>query len=232
MRRGLERAMLGRGTPVRLAQTLAKAGVILAVIAVALGGAVALGSTLFEAPPRDAAEFAARIEAGARTRPPHKRSTRSSAALHPRAVSDLCADRNERLRDLETRGLRGRPRRPAPGLADDPRRLLRGLRGARLRPTTTGDGAPGPPTSPGHARPRRRRPRSAAARATARPSRRRLRGEQLLRRRATIEAVSPPRRARLRDAASRRLGVATGPLSGSTAGRCIAFGPTPQRRKP
>ena len=84
----------------RLAQTLAKAGVILAVIAVALGGAVALGSTLFDAPPRDAAEFAARIEAGStHAIPPNKRT--AAERRYILELSDLCADRNERLRDLE-----------------------------------------------------------------------------------------------------------------------------------
>jgi hypothetical protein len=85
---------------VRLAQTLAKAGVILAVIAVALGGAVALGSTLFDAPPRDAAEFAARIEAGStHAVAPHKRN--AAERRYILGLSDLCADRNEELRDLE-----------------------------------------------------------------------------------------------------------------------------------
>jgi len=92
--------MLARGTPVRLAQTLAKAGVILAVIAVALGGAVALGSSLFDAPPRDAAEFAARIEAGStHAVPPHKRT--AAERHYILELSDLCADLNERLGDVE-----------------------------------------------------------------------------------------------------------------------------------
>ncbi len=94
--------MQGWGTPVRLIQTLAKAGVILAVIAVALGGAVALGSTLFEAPPRDAAEFAARIEAGStHAQPPQKRT--GVERRYVLQLSELCARRNEQLRDLERR---------------------------------------------------------------------------------------------------------------------------------
>ena len=94
--------MQGRGKPVRLAQTLVKASLILAVIAATLGGAVALGSTLFEAPPRDAAEFAARVEAGSIHAP--AAAKRSAAERrYILAVSELCAGRNERLRDLEAR---------------------------------------------------------------------------------------------------------------------------------
>jgi hypothetical protein len=102
MRLTPERAMLGRGHPVRLLQTLVKAGLILAVIAATLGGAVALGSTLFEAPPRDAAEFAARIEAGSTHAQPARRRT-AAERRYVLALSDLCAERNERLRGLERR---------------------------------------------------------------------------------------------------------------------------------
>jgi hypothetical protein len=87
---------------VRLVQTLVKAGLILAVIAAALGGAVALGSTLFEAPPRDAAEFAARVEAGSTHAAPTQKRTAEERA-YVLALSDLCAERNERLRGLEHR---------------------------------------------------------------------------------------------------------------------------------
>jgi len=94
--------MLGRGNPVRLAQTLAKAATILVVIAVTLGGAVALGSTLFESPPRDAAEFAARIEAGStHARPAEKRT--AAERRYVLELSELCARRNEELRDLDLR---------------------------------------------------------------------------------------------------------------------------------
>ena len=47
----------------RLARSLIKALIVLAVAAGALGGAAALGSTLFEKPPRDAEAFAQRVEA-------------------------------------------------------------------------------------------------------------------------------------------------------------------------
>jgi hypothetical protein len=97
-----ERAMLGRGHPVRLVQTLVKAGLILAVIAATLGGAVALGSTLFEAPPRDAAEFAARVEAGSTHAPPTRKLT-AAERRYVLDLADLCAARNERLRGLERR---------------------------------------------------------------------------------------------------------------------------------
>ncbi len=97
-----ERAMQGRGQPVRLAQTLVKALLILAVIAATLGGAVALGSTLFEPPPSDAAEFAARVAAGSTHAPaPERRS--AAERRYILAVSELCAERSERLRDLELR---------------------------------------------------------------------------------------------------------------------------------
>ena len=92
--------MLPWGNPVRLAQTLAKAAVILAIIAATLGGAVALGSTLFDSPPRDAADFAARIEAGSTHAPPAEKRT-ADERRYVLAVSGLCAERNERIRDLE-----------------------------------------------------------------------------------------------------------------------------------
>jgi hypothetical protein len=87
---------------VRLVKTLVKAGLILAVIAATLGGAVALGSTLFEAPPRDAAEFAARVEAGSTHAAPAQKRTAEERA-YVLGLSDLCAERNERLRGLERR---------------------------------------------------------------------------------------------------------------------------------
>jgi hypothetical protein len=92
--------MLRWGHPVRLVRTLVKAASILAVIALALGGAVALGSTLFEAPPRDAAEFAARIEAGSRHAQPRERRT-VAERRYMLALAELCTERNERLGDLE-----------------------------------------------------------------------------------------------------------------------------------
>ena len=92
--------MQGSEHPVRLAQTLVKAAVILALIAATLGGAVALGSTLFEPPPRDAAEFAARIEAGSTHAAPAERRT-AAERRYILDVSELCAERNERARDLE-----------------------------------------------------------------------------------------------------------------------------------
>jgi len=94
--------MQGWGHPVRLAQTLVKAAVILALIAATLGGAVALGSTLFEAPPRNAAEFAARVEAGSTHAPPAVRRT-VAERRYILEVSELCAKRNERVLDLELR---------------------------------------------------------------------------------------------------------------------------------
>jgi hypothetical protein len=87
---------------VRLAQTIAKAMVILAVIAATLGGAVALGSTLFDSPPRNAADFAARIEAGSTHAAPAAERTAAERRYVIR-LSELCTDRAEGLGDLERR---------------------------------------------------------------------------------------------------------------------------------
>ena len=94
--------MLPWENPVRLAQTLAKAAVILAIIAATLGGAVALGSTLFESPPRDAAEFAARIEAGSTHAPPAEKRT-PTERRYVLAVAAACAERNQEILDLDHR---------------------------------------------------------------------------------------------------------------------------------
>jgi hypothetical protein len=87
---------------VRLAQTLLKAALILAVIAVALGGAVALGSTLFDAPPRDAAEFAAQIEAGSVHAATREKLTKAERR-YVLELTALCQERNEDLLALERR---------------------------------------------------------------------------------------------------------------------------------
>jgi hypothetical protein len=84
----------------RLAQTIAKAMVILAVIAATLGGAVALGSTLFDSPPRNAADFAARVEAGSTHAAPAVRRT-AAERRYVIELSELCAERAEQIRDLE-----------------------------------------------------------------------------------------------------------------------------------
>jgi hypothetical protein len=68
---------------VRLAQKLVKTILVLAVSAAALGGAAALGSTLFDAPPRDAAEFSKWIDAGS----VHLDATTESPATPVKAVS-------------------------------------------------------------------------------------------------------------------------------------------------
>jgi len=87
---------------VRLTQTLVKAIVILTVITVALGGAVALGSTLFESPPRDAAEFAARVEAGSTHAAPSEKRT-GAERRYVLELNELCARTNESIADLERR---------------------------------------------------------------------------------------------------------------------------------
>jgi hypothetical protein len=87
---------------VRLARTLLKAVIVLAFAAAALGGAAALGSTLFEQPPRDAAEFAQRIEAGSE-RAVDEQRTRAERR-YARRLNALC--------------LRQRPAEDALGLPD------------------------------------------------------------------------------------------------------------------
>ena len=72
----------------RLARSLIKALIVLAVAAGALGGAAALGSTLFEEPPRDAAEFAQRVENGSERAVDEKR-TRAERRF-ARRLTALC----------------------------------------------------------------------------------------------------------------------------------------------
>ena len=79
----------------RLVRRLFKLLVVVAVAAAVLGGAAALGSTLFEAPPKDAAEFAARVAAGSEGSKPER--TRAEAR-YVRKLNALCS-RVER--DLE-----------------------------------------------------------------------------------------------------------------------------------
>jgi hypothetical protein len=89
---------------VRLVRTLLKAVIVLAFAAAALGGAAALGSTLFEQPPRDAAEFAQRIEAASERVDDKKRSR--AERRYARRLNALC--------------LRQRPAEDALGLPDSP----------------------------------------------------------------------------------------------------------------
>lgn len=72
----------------RLARQLVKAVVVLAFAAVGLGGAAALGSTLFEEPPRDAADFAHRIEAGSERADDRKRT--KAERRYARELNALC----------------------------------------------------------------------------------------------------------------------------------------------
>jgi hypothetical protein len=74
----------------RLARPLLKLITVLAIVAAAFGGAVALASTLFEGPPRDAAEFAERIEAGSEHAEPPERAT-SAERQYVLDLNDLCA---------------------------------------------------------------------------------------------------------------------------------------------
>ena len=81
----------------RLARKLARIVFVLAVVAAALGGAVALGSSIFPSPPRDAAEFAERIAGGS------QRGERAERR-YVRRLNALCA-----RYDARTDALVGRP---------------------------------------------------------------------------------------------------------------------------
>ena len=84
----------------RLARPLLKLITVLVIVAAAFGGAVALASTLFEKPPRDAEEFAARIDAGSTHAPPPERST-AAERRYVLALNDLCDRTDEAYDDLE-----------------------------------------------------------------------------------------------------------------------------------
>jgi hypothetical protein len=96
----------------RLVKTLVAA----IVAGAALGGAAALGSTLFQPPPRDAAEFAARVEAGSTywkdlDPPEAKRAGKTAARSWPgrpraevrflRALDRVCAGEAAALAKLD-----------------------------------------------------------------------------------------------------------------------------------
>lgn len=81
-----------------MAKKLFKALVVLVVVIAALGGAAAVGSTLFENPPRDAAEFAEWIEAGSRhidpnRKPPKAKKKRSGKAEPRKHAGPTAAER-------------------------------------------------------------------------------------------------------------------------------------------
>ena len=104
--------MLRWGEAVRLARKLLKTVVVLAVAAAALGGAAALGSSLFERPPRDAAEFAARAGgetngAGAAATPAGANERRPGARAKRRYVRALEASCRQQLEDVEALGRPG-----------------------------------------------------------------------------------------------------------------------------
>ncbi len=73
----------------RLARPFLKLITILAIVAAAFGGAVALASTLFERPPRDAAEFAERVEDGSVHAEPPERAT-AAERRYVLDLNDLC----------------------------------------------------------------------------------------------------------------------------------------------
>jgi hypothetical protein len=76
---------------VRLARSLIKALIVLAVAAGTLGGAAALGSTLFEEPPRDAEEFAQRVAAGGTHHERDGKPRTAEEKRYVRRVNALCA---------------------------------------------------------------------------------------------------------------------------------------------
>jgi hypothetical protein len=81
----------------RLVRRLFKLLVVVAAAAAVLGGAAALGSTLFEAPPKDAAEFAARVAAGSERSKPER--TRAEAR-YVRELNALCTRMNRNFEAL------------------------------------------------------------------------------------------------------------------------------------
>ena len=83
----------------RLVRPLLKVITILAIVAAAFGGAVALASTLFEQPPRDAAEFAARVEAASEHAPPPERSS-AAERRYVLGLNDLCDRTDDAYADL------------------------------------------------------------------------------------------------------------------------------------
>ncbi|MGH3091047.1 MAG: hypothetical protein ACRDOG_01765 [Gaiellaceae bacterium] len=75
----------------RLVRRLFKILVVVAAAAAVLGGAAALGSTLFEGPPKDAAEFAERVASGSeRSRPERTHAE----ARYVRRLNALCTRMN------------------------------------------------------------------------------------------------------------------------------------------
>jgi hypothetical protein len=80
----------------RLLHNLAKTVAILVLAVAVLGGAAALGGTIFEAPPRDAAEFEARVEAGSIHAAPIEKRTDAERA-YALQLNDLCS-RTDRAR--------------------------------------------------------------------------------------------------------------------------------------
>lgn len=84
----------------RLARPLLKLITVLVIVAAAFGGAVALASTLFEKPPRDAEEFAARIDAASKHAPPPERSS-AAERRYVLALNDLCDRTDEAYDDLQ-----------------------------------------------------------------------------------------------------------------------------------
>ena len=82
----------------RLARPLLKLITVLAIVAAAFGGAVALASTLFEGPPKDAADFAQRIEDGSKHAEPPERST-AAERQYVLDLNDLCDSTDEAYLD-------------------------------------------------------------------------------------------------------------------------------------
>jgi hypothetical protein len=83
---------------VRLARSLLKVTIVLVLAGGALGGAAALGSTLFEQPPRDAAEFARRVEAASKRAADQKRT--GAERRYARRLNALCLRRRAADDDL------------------------------------------------------------------------------------------------------------------------------------
>src|SRR5919106_4072747 len=93
----------------RLVRRLFKLLVVVAVAAAVLGGAAALGSTLFEAPPKDAAEFADWVAEGSKHADPSdgkgKAADRQRTPAERRFIrrlNEMCSRQERELDQLPT----------------------------------------------------------------------------------------------------------------------------------
>lgn len=84
----------------RLVRNLVKTIAVLVAAVAVLGGAAALGGTIFEAPPRDAAEFEARVEAGSAHADPTEKRTEAERG-YALDLNDLCSRTDKARADVK-----------------------------------------------------------------------------------------------------------------------------------